>query len=176
MAYAEHIYQNHVKSTPLEPKNEKFTTAMKAVVTKILNTVLVKLDLFTLQIPAVSGYRNPSLPKSPQTAKTFLKLCLDCENTSVASKALEKLVEVQGMTDDLLQTRASEVLMPVLSFLSAELAKRDPKPVLPLGTLGKVSIEQSLKAMESGKYIRDNVAKILDAAVESDDTGLVVSM
>jgi hypothetical protein len=166
-AYAGHLHQNLAKYAA---KNEN-RPLLKTVVTDILDALLQKLDFFALASDKTHNY----YPKTPETAKSFLKLCLDCDNADVATKAIGKLANLQGLGDDVIRTRTVTVLLPVLTFLNSEVSKRIPKPILPFGVLGKVGIEQSLKGMASGKYGPQDVKRLINAAVEAQDAGLVTS-
>jgi hypothetical protein len=148
---------------------------MKAVIAQILDSLLSRLDFLgsASAAGAMRSYHSP--PKSPIVAKSFLKLCIECDNEAVASRVIERLANVQGLADDAVRARTSHILLPVLTFLNDEIANADPKPVLPLGLLAKVSIEHSLKALASGKYTRENVARIINVTVEAGDAALVLT-
>jgi hypothetical protein len=168
-AYAEYLYD-----VP-EYAKEDDSIAMKSVITQLLTILLLKIDLFALTCPSSTHYYSQT-SKSPETAKSFLKLCIDCDNVEVASRAIERLVSAQALPEDVGVSRASTVLMPVLTFLSGQMAKMNPKPNLPLRLLGKVSIEQSLKGLTRGKFKTKSVTKMIDTAIEAGDPGLVDSL
>jgi hypothetical protein len=159
----------------LEPAKEEDIPAMKGVVAQILDSLFSRLDFLVLASPAgaIRSYHSP--PKTPTVAKSFLKLCIECDNETVASRVIERLANVQGLSDEAVRARTNHILLPVLTFLNDEIANADPKPVLPLGLLAKVSIEYSLKALTSGKYTKENIARIINVTVEAGDGALVLT-
>lgn len=150
---------------------------LQRILAGLLSDVLDKTDFYQTKTTATHGYayygahQNPT----PQPALAFIKKCLDCGADAVAARAVERVADAAGQDAGVAGTRATCVLLPLLSLLSDELKRRSHS--LSLDKLSDAAIRLTLEAIAAKKVVltKDSIDGILRALALSNKMELLAS-
>ncbi|KAJ8072944.1 hypothetical protein PM082_019807 [Marasmius tenuissimus] len=170
--YAAYLHQETQQLAPSIADQSR----LREIVTESLTTVLDRLDLFRVETISPPRYHysyqqsnpgKPTLKGDPAPAMTFIAQCLESGNGTIAIAALKRMMNMTGQTQDVMQARATTVLLPLLQALSKEPKAQPSLRDFPLASLSEVAIPLALQSIEAngGTFSQETICALLDGIV-----------
>ncbi|KAL0064876.1 hypothetical protein AAF712_008129 [Marasmius tenuissimus] len=170
--YAAYLHQETQQLAPSIADQSR----LREIVTESLTTVLDRLDLFRVETISPPRYHysyqqsnpgKPTLKGDPAPVLNFITQCLESGNGTIAVAALERMGNMTGQTQDVMQARATTVLLPLLQALSKEPKAQPSLRDFPLASLSEVAIPLALQSIEAngGTFSQETICALLDGIV-----------
>jgi hypothetical protein len=163
---------------------------LKAVMGELLAGQIPKIDFFkNVEIskpnppPGTYGsiyqvHQPQQQSGSPDITLAFLKKCVDAEHSTLAAAAIKHVLDMDAVSPLEAQARAKAVLLPLVPLIVADPDLRAALSDDLVTDLGRTAIQLSLDRLNAqvGRVTRSELALILDGAVASDNTEMIVNV